>query len=59
MIKSYEDKNINYELLKNLKGLNSCNYFDNIKEDNLLDIYGKGIMYYNTGCHENFISRKI
>ena len=39
MIKSYEDKNINYELLKNLKGLNSCNYFDNIKEDNLLDIY--------------------
>ena len=57
MIKSYDDKNINYELLQNLKELKSYNYMDNIKEEDLLDVYysmikKKQIKMYKDGKYE-------
>ena len=41
MIKSYQNNDINNELLQNLKELKYKNYMNDINEDNLLDIYHK------------------
>ena len=41
LIKSYEDNNINYEILENLSYLTNLDYMKNINEDDLLDIYYK------------------
>ena len=41
MIKSYQNNDINNELLQNINELKYNNYMNDINEDNLLDIYHK------------------